>query len=130
MYCQNTRRDKDNQFTSFIIFTIMAKQTVPSNGISPSNGTLSRADLFFLRKNTAQRQGLAAAHLHQGLNLLLIDGQRFAVLLLQHLAWRILANAQLQAARDPCCSTVGVTSIPRTASLNSTEVAPLSPLET
>ena len=60
MYCQNTRRDEDNQFTSFIIFTIMAKQ-LPEQGISPS-GTLSRADLFFA-KNTAQRQGLAAFHL-------------------------------------------------------------------
>ncbi len=63
-----------------------------------------------------------------GLYLLLIDGQRFAVFLLQHLAG--VFSLIRSKPHSSCCSTVGVTSMPSTASLNSTEVAPLSPLET
>jgi hypothetical protein len=127
MYCQNPWRNKDNQFTSFVIFPVAAKQR-PSQGYRQA-AERCRGRFVFLRKDAAQRQGLAAFHFHLGFYLLFIDSQRFAIFLLQHLARRIFANRSFKRTRS-CCSTVGVTSIPSTASLNSTDVAPLSPLET
>lgn len=92
--------------------------------MSPSSGILC-GQISFLRKDSAQSQRFAAFNFNLRLNFLFIDGQHFAVFLLNLTGvFSVMRSFERHAIllqnrwRD---------AIPRTASLNSTDVAPLSP---
>lgn len=80
-------------------------------------------------KNTTEHQGFAVFHRDLRLNLLFIDGQGFP-------APRLMARPGIfwlmcsVSVMRPSGNTLGVTSMPSTASLNSIAVAPLAPLDT
>ncbi len=118
-YCQNPWRNKDNQFATFIIFPSRRNRR-PSTGISPSSGTLSRAVLFLREKCRPTLKSLRCELRPASLS----PAYQSPALRRFPASAPAPERSRLFAAfsRTLPCSTVGVTSMPSTASLNSTDV--------
>lgn len=122
------RRNEDHQLAFFLLCATLPEQAPQQRRVSQPRHLVRRIALMPL-KNAAEHQGFAVFHRDLRLNLLFIDGQRFArprLMARPGIFWLMCSVSVMR----PSGNTFGVTSMPSTASLNSIAVAPLAPLET